>query len=77
MTIKEIYAAIDNGLNVNWSSELYYVHIIEVKKHNKYTKISKRKNNCLRITCTSNGFGSVVHLSDLKKCYINLAEKIN
>ena len=70
VTVREIWAAIDAGKKVYWSSELYEVLVVE-SDLNECSEFSFRNGKALRPTHMSNWFGSLLRgKRDLNKCYI-------
>ena len=70
MTLQEIYSAIDSGKTVHWENSLYEVHPVDAEPDNKYAAVSYREGKALRITCTSNYFGSLITERCFEKCFI-------
>ena len=71
MTIHEIYKALDEGKEVNWCHDGYYVHKVKYDRGiNKYSLLSWNEGEALRVTCKSNYFGSLIDEKDLSRCFI-------
>lgn len=70
MTIQQIHDALSNGKTVHWENSLYHLHYVDCKEDNEYGKLSYKEGKAIRVTCTSNYFGSLISESCLKKCFI-------
>jgi len=70
MTLDEIYQAIDSGKVVHWENSLYELKPVKAEAGNKYAAPSYREGKALRITCKSNGFGSLITEKCFEKCFI-------
>ena len=70
-TVDAIYAALDAGKCVYWSSELYEVKAIINSEHlNKYTvRIKDGIEYQLDCRCTSNYFGGLLQPSEFESCF--------
>jgi hypothetical protein len=55
MKLHELTRALNQGKIVYWKNDGYTVHW---------------SNDVIRVTYTQNGFGSVLHASELSDCYI-------
>lgn len=74
-TIEQVWQALDQGLTVCWSSDAYELTIeetrLEWRQRNGFEiPFSNRGEKCLRVTCVSNWFGSLLLPSELPKLYI-------
>lgn len=74
-TIDEVWSAIDAGKTVYWGSDAYQLTLEPVKrdwreKNGFKIPFSTRGETCLRVTCMSNWFGSLLEPSELGKLYI-------
>lgn len=71
MKIEQIWKALDSDKEVNWNHDGYEVHAVSYSRGiNKFSALSYRDGKALRITCKSNGFGSLIQSSDLSSCFI-------
>ena len=70
LTIEQIWDALDAGKTVYWENGLYQVKPVKMKSHNQYSEVSKRDDEALRVTCTMNGFGSLITEGCLAKCFV-------
>ena len=70
MSIKEIHQALSEGKTVNWSNGLYELHYVECESDNPYGKLSYTEGKAIRVTCTSNSFGSLLCENQLNECFI-------
>ena len=55
MKLHELTRALDQGKTVHWQNDGYRVHW---------------SGDAIRVTYTQNGFGSVLHASELQQCYV-------
>jgi hypothetical protein len=79
-TVKEAWAAIESGKTVYWNNEAYRLTLCEVEGAHgfnvetaKYQKThhSYKNNYVLRVTCTSNWFGSLLNENEVSQLFIN------
>ena len=70
MTIKEIHKSIEEGKRVYWENALYELKYVNCEENNPSGKFSFKNGKAIRITCTSNGFGSLIGEKDLNNCYL-------
>jgi hypothetical protein len=73
-TIEEVWAAIDKGLTVYWASDAYQLTIEESnlewrRRQGFAVPFSNRGEKCLRVTCMSNWFGSLLDANELNRLY--------
>ena len=55
MKLHELTRALDQGKIVHWQNDCYRVHW---------------SGDAIRVTYEQNGFGSVLHASELPQCYV-------
>jgi hypothetical protein len=70
MKITTIWKHLKAGRKVYWCHEGYQVLMVPYDLGlNKYSKLSLRDKQALRVTCMDNYFGSLICESDLPKCF--------
>ena len=76
--VEEIWKNIQAGRTVYWSSSAYRLTLCEVRPVEGFneqtaayqeTHHTYKNNFVLRVTCTSNWFGSLLEPSEIEKCY--------
>lgn len=73
-SIDEVWKAIDAGQTVYWMNDSYQLTIEDSnldwrQGHGFAAPFSNRNDKCLRITCISNWFGSLLDRSELGQLY--------
>lgn len=74
-TIQDVWSAVDKGLPVYWSNDAYQLTIEDAKVGTSECReywlnhFTFRDGKLLRVTCTSNWFGSLLNESDLSRLY--------
>lgn len=66
-TIDEVWTAIDNGETVYWRNESYQLTIENARPNFKAFTI--RNDKCLRVTCMSNWFGSLLEEKEITNLF--------
>lgn len=67
-TLDDIRAALDAGKTVYWSNKAYTAHYVDASaNHNPY---SVKDGKAIRVSCTSNYFGSLISESDIYNCFV-------
>lgn len=74
-TIDQVWNAIDQGKTVCWCSDIYQITIeesnLEWRQNSGFdVPFSNRNGKCLRVTCMSNWFGSLLDKNELNNLYI-------
>lgn len=72
--IEQVWSAIDRGLIIYWSSDAYQLTIedsmLDWRKRQGFNiPFSNRDDKCLRVTCMSNWFGSLLTQDELSQLY--------
>jgi hypothetical protein len=67
-SIKQVWQAIEQGKTVYWHNTGYALTIEPASKHTD--SFSVKGEQCLRVTCLSNYFGSIIVPNDLKDLFI-------
>jgi hypothetical protein len=72
--IQQIWAAIDAGQAVYWASDAYQLTIEETNVEYRQRMgwdlpFSNRDGKCLRVTCMSNWFGSLLLEKEINQLY--------
>ena len=70
MSIEKIHSALENGIKVNWLNPLYELQYVKCEESNKYGKASYKNGKAIRVFCVSNYFGSLIHKSEFKNCFL-------
>lgn len=78
-TIEQVWDAIDRGETVYWSNKSYALTIEDSelawrKKQGFKIPFSNRNGKCLRVTCTSNYFGSLLEPKELSNLFTETKE---
>lgn len=73
--IEQIWTAIDAGQVVYWSSDAYELTIEETniewrQRLGFEIPFSNRDGKCLRVTCMSNYFGSLLNENEINSLYV-------
>ena len=73
-TLEQVWADIDSGKTIHCGSDAYAITIEPVATkwrllHHVELPFSTRGEKCLRVTCTSNYFGSLLTPNDLGNLY--------
>lgn len=73
-TIEQVWTALDKGLTIYWASDAYKLTIEETlidwrKQQGFHIPFSNRDGQCLRVTCISNWFGSLLDQNELNRLY--------
>jgi hypothetical protein len=74
-TIDQVWNALDQGLTVCWASKAYEITIesseIEWRQRQNFAiPFSNRDGKCLRVTCVSNWFGSLLCENELSNLFL-------
>ncbi len=74
-TVEQVWSLIDQGKTVCCVNDAYQLTVedtlIDWRKRNGYEiPFSNRDGKCLRVTCVSNWFGSLLLESELKNLYV-------
>lgn len=70
MSIEQIHEALEQGKTIHWVNYLYSLEYVSCDAKNPSGTLSFKNNKAIRVTCTNNGFGSLITKSCLDKCYI-------
>lgn len=71
--VAQVWAALDRGEEVFWQNNLY--HITVEDWHPRNSDYTKRKGKCLRVTCKSNYFGSLLYPEEIKNLFTESERK--
>ena len=79
--IDRVWEAIEAGHTICWSSDAYQLTIEPVnrewrKRQGFALPFSTKGEFCLRVTCMSNWFGSLLEESELSKLYVKNNTKV-
>lgn len=79
-TIEQVWQAIDEGKTVYWSSDAYQLTIEPVNREWRERNgfdlpFSTRGEECLRVTCMSNWFGSLLLENEMSNLYLKEVNK--
>lgn len=72
MTINQLWTLLDANTTVHWSNDSYKITVESIIPDNQYqlNHFTRRGDKVLRVTCTSNYFGSLLNESDLESLYV-------
>ena len=70
MSIDQIHDALEKGHTVNWFNPLYELQYVKCEESNKYGKASYKNGKAIRVFCVENDFGSLIHESEFKNCFL-------
>jgi hypothetical protein len=70
MSIEQIHLALEQGHKVNWVNSLYELAYVRCEDKNPYGKASYKKGKAIRVSCITNYFGSLIHESEFKNCFL-------
>jgi len=70
MSIDQIHLALEKGHKVNWMSSLYELCYVECEQSNKYGRASYKNGKAIKVFCVANYFGSLIHESEFKNCFL-------
>jgi len=73
-SLKQVWAAIDAGKTIYWTNKAYALTVedsmLQWRQEQGFkVPFSNRDGKCLRVTCVSNYFGSLLLESDIKKLF--------
>lgn len=69
-TIQEVWQAIMNGKPVYWHHEGYRITLVDARGDYQEKHFTYRNGFVLRVTCTSNWFGSLLEESELGNLFV-------
>jgi len=70
MSIEQIHLALEQGHKVNWMNSLYELSYVKCEDKNPYGKASYKNGKAIRVSCITNYFGSLIHESEFKNCFL-------
>ena len=70
MSIEQIHLALEQGHKVNWVNSLYELAYVKCEEKNLYGKPSYKNGKAVRVFCVENYFGSLIHESEFKNCFL-------
>ena len=81
MTLNEVWGAIDLGKTIYWGNKSYKITVEDSnldwrKENNLNVPFSNRDGKCLKITCISNYFGSLLNESELSSLFLDIEEEL-
>ena len=68
-SIKDVWDNIMAGRTVYWGNEAYRITLIDAIGDYQANHCTSKNGLVLRVTCTSNWFGSLLEPAQLKDCY--------
>ena len=70
MSIEQIHEALAQDQKVNWMNSLYELAYVKCEEKNPYGKASYKDGKAIRVSCVENYFGSLIHESEFKNCFL-------